>query len=125
MTLDLDLYTDVTAIRRPLQSLPGLDRAAIGRIVVLHAARRAPRRNPASRACRLAVCYGVETGPRSAQILYGKVYPTEVCSELSKQAAGRARLPMWLREINMLVWRFPEGPGLPQLGTLLGGLSQL
>src|SRR4030095_7378994 len=104
MTLDLDLYTDVTAIRRPLQSLPGLDRAAIGRIVVLHAARRAPRRNPASRACRVGVCYGVETGPTSAQILYGKVYRSEVCAELSK-AQGPAPPPQWLGETDMLVWR--------------------
>jgi hypothetical protein len=125
MTLEFDVYTDATAIREPLQSLPSLDGAPIRRIVVLHAARRAPRRNPASRASRLAVCYGVETGPRSAQILYGKVYPREVCSELSKKAAGRARLPMWLREIDMLVWRFPEDPGLPQLGTLLDDSTQL
>jgi phosphotransferase family enzyme len=124
MTLDFDIYADATAMREPLQLLPSLDGAPIRRIVVLHAARRAPRRNPASRACRLAVCYGVETGTRSAQILYGKVYPREVCSELSKKAGGE-RLPMWLREINMLVWRFPEDPGLPQLGTLLDGSTEL
>jgi len=75
--LDLDLYTDSAAMREPLQSIPGLD-ADIRRIVVLHAARRAPRRDPASRTCRIAVCYGVETGERAGQILYGKVYPSEI-----------------------------------------------
>lgn len=122
--LDLDLYTDPVAIREPLRSLPGFDGAAIGRVAVLHASRRAPRRNPASRACRVAVCYGVETAERSAQILYGKVYPSEVCAELSK-ATGAAPAPMWLREIDMLLWRFPEDPGLPQLRALLDGSTQL
>jgi hypothetical protein len=111
-------------MREALQSLPSLHGAPIRRIVILHAARRAPRRNPASRACRIGVCYGVETGDGSAQIVYGKVYPREVCAELWK-AAGGARAPMWLREIDMLLWRFPQDPGMPQLQGLLDDSTQL
>ena len=122
--LDLDLYTDPAAMRLPLQALPGLDATPIRRVAVLHAARRAPRRDPASRACRIAVCYGVETGERAARIVYGKVYPSEVCAELSAQA-GASGAPAWLREIDMLLWRFPRDPGLPQLGALLDDSTEL
>jgi hypothetical protein len=122
--LDLDLYTDPAAMREPLQSLPGLDAAAMGRVVVLHAARRAPRRDPASRTCRIAVCYGVETGEREGQILYGKVYPRDVCAELAARA-GRPGAPAWLSELDMLLWRFPQDPGLPQLAALLDETTEL
>jgi hypothetical protein len=122
--LDLDLYTDPAAIREPLQRLPSLRASAIRRIVVLHAARRAPRRDPASRACRIAVCYGVETGAHEAQILYGKVYPSAVCAELAAQAEATGA-PAWLPELDMLLWRFPRDPGLPQLGALLDESTQL
>jgi hypothetical protein len=121
--LDLDLYTDSAAMREPLQSIPGLD-ADIRRIVVLHAARRAPRRDPASRTCRIAVCYGVETGERAGQILYGKVYPSDVCAELAARA-GRPGAPAWLPELDMLLWRFPHDPGLPQLAALLDETTEL
>ena len=121
--LDLDLYTDPAAMREPLQSIPGLD-ADIRRIVVLHAARRAPRRDPASRTCRIAVCYGVETGERAGQILYGKVYPSVVCAEVAARA-GRPGAPAWLPELDMLLWRFPHDPGLPQLAALLDETTEL
>jgi hypothetical protein len=119
--LDLDLYTDPATMQLPLQSLAGLGAAPIRRLAVLHATRRAPRRNPASRTCRIAVCYAVET-ERAAQILYGKVYPREVCAELS---AGAGDAPAWLSEIDMLLWRFPHDPGLPQLGALLDDSTEL
>ena len=122
--LDLDLYTDPATMREPLQSLPGLDAAAIRRVVVLHAARRAPRRDPASRTCRIAVCYGVETGEHAGRILYGKVYPSDVCAELAARG-GRPGAPAWLPELDMLLWRFPHDPGLPQLGTLLDETTEL
>ena len=122
--LDLDLYTDPAAMRGPLQSLPGLDAAAIRGVVVLHAARRAPRRDPESRTCRIAVCYGVETGERAGQILYGKVYPSDVCAELAARA-DRPGAPAWLPELDMLLWRFPHDPGLPQLGALLDETTEL
>jgi hypothetical protein len=121
--LDLDLYTDAAAMREPLQALPGFGAAQIRSVSVLHAERRAPRRNPASRACRIAVCYRVET-ERAQQILYGKVYPSEMCAELSA-GAGASPTPEWLREIDMLLWRFPRDPGLPQLGALLDDRTEL
>ena len=121
--LDLDLYTDPAAMRPALQSLRGLS-SPVRRVDVLHAARRAPRRDPASRACRIAVCYRVETAARGHEILYGKVYPSNVCAELTA-GTGAPPAPEWLREIDMIFWRFPQDPGLPQLGALLDGDTEL
>jgi hypothetical protein len=121
--LDLDLYTDPAAMRPALQSLRGLS-SPVRRVDVLHATRRAPRRDPASRACRIAVCYRVETAARGHEILYGKVYPGNVCAELAA-GTGVPPAPEWLREIDMIFWRFPHDPGLPQLGALLDGRTEL
>jgi hypothetical protein len=121
--LDLDLYTDPAAMRPALQSLRGLS-SQVRRVDVLHATRRAPRRDPASRACRIAVCYRVETAARGHEILYGKVYPGNVCAELTA-GTGVPPAPEWLREIDMIFWRFPHDPGLPQLGALLDGRTEL
>jgi hypothetical protein len=51
------------------------------------------------------------------EIVYGKVYPSNVCAELAA-GTGVSPAPEWLREIDMLLWRFPHDPGLPQLGAL-------
>ena len=110
-------------MRPALQSLRGLS-SPVRRVDVLHAARRAPRRDPASRACRIAVCYRVETAARGHEILYGKVYPSNVCAELTA-GTGAPPAPEWLREIDMIFWRFPQDPGLPQLGALLDGDTEL
>jgi thiamine kinase-like enzyme len=120
--LDLDTYTDADAMRPLLQrGLRGLGRhdLRIHRLEVLHALRRAPRRNPASAVCRIAVCYAAEIGeaespqPRCRQILYGKVYPSAF------RAAEPGAQGAWLDEIDMQLWSFPDDPGLPQLPALL------
>lgn len=122
--LDLDLYTDTVAMQPRLQALPALERARIRSTSVMHATRRAPRRNPASRACRIAVCYAVDTGEAAPRILYGKVYPSEVCAELAARADASAA-SAWLPDIDMLLWQFPRDPGLPQLGALLDDATEL
>lgn len=116
--LDLDLYTDTTVMRTALAPY------AAGAVQVLHATRRAPRRNAASRACRIAVCYRVQRPGGEHEIVYGKVYPTNVCAELAA-GTGVPPAPEWLREIDMLLWRFPHDPGLPQLGALLDERTEL
>jgi len=115
--LDLDLYTDPGVMRAALAPY-----AAADRVQVLQATRRAPRRNAASRACRIAVCYRLQTLGRPDEIVYGKVYPQEVCAE---QVADTQDSPTWLREIGMLLWRLPRDPGLPQLAALLDGHTEL
>jgi len=115
--LDLDLYTDPGVMRAALAPY-----AAADRVQVLHATRRAPRRNAASRACRIAVCYRLQTLGRPDEIVYGKVYPQEVCAE---RVADTQDSPTWLREIGMLLWRLPRDPGLPQLAALLDGHTEL
>ena len=115
--LELDLYTDPGVMRAALAPY-----ASAERVQVLHATRRAPRRDPASRACRIAVCYRMQSPGRPDQIVYGKVYPEEVCAERS---ANTEDAPTWLRGIDMLLWRLPRDPGLPQLGALLDGQTEL
>lgn len=121
--LDLDAYTDPQAMRARLQprlAEIGLAGAPIERLRVMHALRRAPRRHPGSGACRIAVCYEAQFGAPAArsEILYGKVYPAEAACR-AVLAAGDAAAPAWLEDIEMLVWRFPDDPGLPQLAGLL------
>jgi len=116
--LDLDLYTDAAVMRTALAPY------AAGGVQVLHATRRAPRRDPASRACRIAVCYRVQRSEGGHEIVYGKVYPSNVCAELAA-GTGVPPAPEWLREIDMLLWRFPHDPGLPQLGALLDERTEL
>lgn len=116
--LDLDLYTDAAVMRTALAPY------AAGGVQVLHATRRAPRRNAASRACRIAVCYRVQRPGGTPEIIYGKVYPSNVCAELAA-GTGVPPAPEWLREIDMVFWRFPHDPGLPQLGALLDERTEL
>jgi hypothetical protein len=122
--LDLDLYTEPATMRGRLAGVAGFERSPIQALSVMHATRRAPRRDPASRACRIAVCYALDTGAAARSIVYGKVYPREVCAEL---AAGfpDARRPAWLRELDMLLWRFPHDPALPQLAELMDDCTEL
>ena len=115
--LDLDLYTDAAVMRTALAPY-----AAADRVQVLHATRRAPRRDPASRACRIAVCYRMQSDGRPDEIVYGKVYPREVSTDLISHSEDA---PTWLHEIDMLLWRFPRDPGLPQLGALVDDRTEL
>lgn len=115
--LDLDLYTDPGVMRAALAPY-----ASAERVQVLHATRRAPRRDPASPACRIAVCYRMQSPGRPDAIVYGKVYPEEVCAERLSRTHDA---PTWLRDIDMLLWRLPRDPGLPQLAALLDGHTEL
>ena len=119
--LDPDIYTDPAAMRVRLQAaLPrlGFANARIEVLEVMHALRRAPRRDPASEVCRVAVCYAAQLAgatPRR-QVLYGKVYPAAVGARVSREAGGSAA---WLPDLGMALWVFPGDPGLPQLMSLV------
>lgn len=128
--LDLDAYTDPDVMRGRLQrGLPGFAELGleIEHLEVMHAHRRAPRRNPQSEVCRIAVCYragigGTGMARARTQILYGKVLPPSAAQrELARsgERPGAASRPVWVESLDMLVWSFPDDPGLPQLRALL------
>jgi aminoglycoside phosphotransferase (APT) family kinase protein len=116
--LGLDTYTDPAAVQPRLQAaLPrlGLGGARVDSLEVMHALRRSPRRDPASEACRIAVCYALQLAAPSArrQIIYGRVYPAAAGERLSREAGG-----LWNSDLCMALWVYPADPGLPQLAAL-------
>lgn len=113
-TTTLDTCLDPAAMRTLLQSaLPGLDGAglAIEQVRIDKARRNTSRRrnpNPLTLVYELALRGG---GTRS---YYAKVFRDGASAEAVHGTAA-----LWLPALDMLLWRWPADPGLPQLGALL------
>jgi aminoglycoside phosphotransferase len=129
--IDLDVYTDATAMRSVLQSqLPGFADGPlhINALAVRNARRNTSRgRNP----CRMSLCYELRVSDRlrglsGTQLLFAQVFHADGAAAAFAQQDGRrltppafgdalVHLPAW----QLLLWALPNDPGLPQLPTLL------
>ncbi len=115
----LDSCLDPEAMRPLLQqALPGAAGrgVVVDRLRVLSARRNASRhRNPHPLTLRYeAEVHDDATGAADTLQLYGKVYRGGASAQ-ARQDAPALHLP----QLDMLLWRWPADPGLPQLAHLL------
>ena len=129
--IDLDLYTDSTAMRALLQAqLPGF---AEGRLHIdalgVRSARRSTslQRNPRP----MTLCYELQVsdavrGRTGPQLLYAEVFREGgAATAFARHDRTRFAPPAFgeplvhLPGLNLLLWALPNDPGLPQLAHLL------
>lgn len=129
--IDLDLYTDSTAMRALLQAqLPGFAEGGL-RIDALgvRSARRSTsqQRNPRP----MTLCYELQVrdlsrGRAGPQLLYAEVFREGgAATAFARHDGTRLEPPAFgeplvhLPGLNLLLWALPNDPGLPQLAHLL------
>lgn len=88
---------------------------AIATVRLLDARLTHPHR-PDSPMARGWATYAVAMSDSSSQQLYVKGFPDAALAEAAAEQDPRAT---WLREEDVVVWRFPDDPRLPALPTLL------
>lgn len=88
---------------------------AIATVRLLDARLTHPHR-PDSPMARGWATYAVATTDRSSQHLYVKGFPDAALAEAAAEGDPRAT---WLRDEDVVVWKFPDDPRLPALPTLV------